>query len=275
MSFFEISPTPSSLTSVFVFLIRRFADERLGRDLVAGLEAVEVADVHRHGRGAERADRHRVLRRVAAQLADAHVDRHLAALEPGAHLVRARARLLALDPAAGVAALARAGPAADALAVLALLRRLEVREVQLSSPSSGLLDLHEVAHLPQHACEHGVSSCSAPAPILPRPSARSVPRWRSLWPIWAADLRDAELRHLRVVLLLRGARGASALPPPRERASAGASAAGSGSGSGSSAGAGSSTARAPPPRRAPPGRRRRPPRPPAAAPRSSRPARDS
>src|SRR5579872_2046210 len=106
-------------------------DEGLRRHLCAGVEAVEVAHVHRHRLRAERADRHRVLRRRAALLADAHVDRHLAALEAGAHLVRAGARLLALDPAAGVAALARAGAAADALSIDALLRGLDVREVQL------------------------------------------------------------------------------------------------------------------------------------------------
>jgi hypothetical protein len=38
-------------------------DERLGRHLVAGLETVEVAEVDRLGEGAERADRHRILRR--------------------------------------------------------------------------------------------------------------------------------------------------------------------------------------------------------------------
>src|ERR671924_465597 len=30
----------------------------------------------------------------------------------------------------------------------------------------------------------GVSGRSTVRPILPRPRARSVPRWRSLWPIW-------------------------------------------------------------------------------------------
>ena len=90
--------------------------QQLGRDLGAGVEAGEVADVHRPDRRAEGADRHRVLRGRAALLAHAHVRRHLAALEPGAHVVRAGARLLALDPAAGVAALARAEAAADTLA---------------------------------------------------------------------------------------------------------------------------------------------------------------
>src|SRR4029453_3169869 len=96
--------------------------ERLGGDLA--VEALEVANVDRMHAGAEGPDRQRVLRVLAALLAEAHVDRHLAALEPGPHLVRARASLLALDPAAGIAALARAQAAADALAVLALGGRL-------------------------------------------------------------------------------------------------------------------------------------------------------
>jgi len=106
-------------------------DERLGRHLGAGVETLlEGGDVDRHGPGAERADRKRVLR-AAAQLAESHVDRVLAALEARAHLVRARARLLALDPAAGVAALARAQATADALAGAARLCGLQVREVEI------------------------------------------------------------------------------------------------------------------------------------------------
>src|SRR5205807_445964 len=107
--------------------------QRLGGDLLADLEAVEVAQVDGLRVGAERPDRHRVGRRRAAQLRDAHVERHLAALEARAHGVRARARLLALDPATGVAALAGAQAASDALAALALLGRLERMEVQLGS----------------------------------------------------------------------------------------------------------------------------------------------
>src|SRR5207248_6372271 len=106
-------------------------DERLGRHLVAGIEPDEVADVHELGVGAKRADRHCVLGRRPAQLANPHVDVRLAALEPGAHLVRARPRLLALDPAAGVAALAGAEAAPDALPVLTRLRRREAGEIQL------------------------------------------------------------------------------------------------------------------------------------------------
>src|SRR5262249_4502504 len=107
--------------------------QRLRRDLAAGLEAsLEVAEVHRLAVGPARAARHRVRGRVAAQLHSAHVERHLPALEPRAHRVRARARLLALDPAAGKAPLARAQAAADALAVFARLRGLQVGQVQLT-----------------------------------------------------------------------------------------------------------------------------------------------
>ena len=132
VSFIEISPLPSSFTSIFVFFSRPFSTSDSGVTSSPCGEALEIADVDVHRVGAERADRHRVLRRRAAQLADAHVDRHLAALEAGAHLVRARARLLALDAAAGVAALAGAGAAADALAVLPGLGRLEIGEVEFA-----------------------------------------------------------------------------------------------------------------------------------------------
>src|SRR6266511_5461884 len=83
-------------------------DEQLRRHVGPGVEALEVADVDRVRLGAVRAHRHRVLRVRAALLPEAHVDGHLTALEPGAHLVRARTGLLALDPAARVPALARA-----------------------------------------------------------------------------------------------------------------------------------------------------------------------
>src|SRR5207244_505607 len=43
--------------------------------------------------------------------------------------------------------------------------------------------------------------CSAVLPILPRPSARSVPRWRSLWPIWLRTCVTRSLATLRVLLL--------------------------------------------------------------------------
>src|SRR5947207_2210959 len=83
-------------------------DERFRGDDIAALEAIEIAQIDRRRFCPEGADRHRVLRRRPAQLADAHVDRHLPALEACAHLVRAGARLLALDTAAGELALAGA-----------------------------------------------------------------------------------------------------------------------------------------------------------------------
>src|SRR5205085_1624615 len=103
----------------------------LRRDLSSGVEALQVADVDGERARPVRADRHRVLRVLAAPLAEAHVDRHLAALETGAHLVGAGARLLPFDPARGIAALAGAQAAAHALSVLARVRGLERGEVQL------------------------------------------------------------------------------------------------------------------------------------------------
>src|SRR5712691_10243840 len=51
----------------------------------------------------------------------------------------------------------------------------------------------------------GVCSCSRLRPILPRPSARSVPRWRSLWPIWLLTCVIFTFATLLVVLLLADA----------------------------------------------------------------------
>src|SRR5437588_6441934 len=42
----------------------------------------------------------------------------------------------------------------------------------------------------------GLSSCSAVRPILPRPSARNVPRCAWVWPIW---LRVCVIRTLAIV----------------------------------------------------------------------------
>ena len=113
-------------------------------------------------------------------LPSAHVDRHLAALEAGGHLVRPGARLLALDPTPRVATLARAEASPDALAVLARLRGLQVREIQAlrhrfrPSPRRGRGG-STWRSIPRNC---GVSSCSADRPILPRPRARSVPSCR-------------------------------------------------------------------------------------------------
>ena len=124
-------------------------------------------------------------RRCSAELAEAHVDRHLAAFEPGRHLVRPGARLLALDAAARVAALARAEAAADPLARLARLGGLEIGQVQLVRGHSLVLpiDAHEVVtwrSIPRSSAE---SVCSLLRPIFPSPSARRVPMCRSDWPI--------------------------------------------------------------------------------------------
>src|SRR3954451_4521657 len=48
----------------------------------------------------------------------------------------------------------------------------------------------------------GPCCCSTERPILPRPSARSVPRWRSLCPIWLRTWVIRTFATLRVVLLL-------------------------------------------------------------------------
>ena len=101
------SPLPRILTSVFVFLSRPTSTRLSGVTSAPRRSGRATPTLTGCGGRPERADRHRVLRRRAALLAEPHVDRHLAALEAGAHLVRARAGLLALDAAAGVAALAR------------------------------------------------------------------------------------------------------------------------------------------------------------------------
>src|SRR5829696_1665958 len=103
--------------------------ERGDVDRRARVEArIQVGQVDRLGVRPEHLERHRHLLVRAAQLAHPHVDRRLAALEPGA-VLGARAGAGALVAAAGRLAVARAVPAADALAVLARARRrLEVVE---------------------------------------------------------------------------------------------------------------------------------------------------
>src|SRR5712671_111950 len=51
----------------------------------------------------------------------------------------------------------------------------------------------------------GDSVCSTLRPILPRPSARSVPRWRSLWPILLRICVILTLATLRILLLAEAA----------------------------------------------------------------------
>src|ERR687895_1059675 len=108
------------------------ARQDLDRDVLAGAQAgaaqgveidgravleprLQVGQVDRLGVRPERLERHRHLLVRAAQLAHPHVDRVLAALEAGAPL-GARAGAVALVPAAGGLAIARALAAADALA---------------------------------------------------------------------------------------------------------------------------------------------------------------
>ena len=185
VSFFVRSPVAEDLDVVFVFLTDHdLALASSGVTSVPASKRSSAATLTGCGERAERADRHRVLRRVAAQLAEPHVDRHLAALEAGAHLLRARARLLALDAAARVAALAGAEAAADALAVLPRLGGLEGARGSAARPSDAPRPSRGGA--PCGACRRAAGSplLGAILPILPRPSARSVPRWRSLWPIW-------------------------------------------------------------------------------------------
>jgi len=106
--------------------------QRLEGHLSSSVEdALQLADVHALRERPVWTDRHRVLGGGAALLAEPHVQRHLAALEPRAHPVRAGAGLLALEAAPGVAALAGAETAADALARAALLRGRQIGEVDL------------------------------------------------------------------------------------------------------------------------------------------------
>src|SRR5829696_6530734 len=175
-------------------------DQGVDGDVRAVIEdALEVSHVDRHRVRAVRADGHRVLRIRAALLAEAHVDRHLAALEPWAHRVRAGARLLALDPAAGIAAIAGAHAAADALARLALLRRPEGREVELffgSRRHLGVLDPHEMADFSEHTEGlRGVLALHGAADLAQAQRPESAPVLLRLADL-ATRLRDRQLRHL-------------------------------------------------------------------------------
>ena len=230
-SFFESSPTPSSFTSLRIERIRPFAFSVSGVTSSPGLEAVEVADVHRLGVGAERPDRHRVVRGVAAQLREAHRERHLAALEAGAHHVRAGARLLALDAAARVAALARSPcrgrRACESLRGCAGLQVGEVRSFALAT--SDLLDLHEVAHLPKHACRSPGCRRARATCRSGRARARAACRGgaataRSRCPVWVSlslgIAVSSPLRGFRLGNLLLGGRlrrRPAPAPPRRPR----------------------------------------------------------
>src|SRR6266540_252537 len=129
--------------------------EKLRGYVGSRIEALEVTDVDREGVRPVGPDRHRVLRVGAALLAQAHVDRGLASLESGAHLVRARTGLLSLDSAARVPALAGAHAAADALFGAPFLGGLEIGEVELLGGHGLLhfLDADEVADFSEHTGE--------------------------------------------------------------------------------------------------------------------------
>ena len=153
-SFFVSSPSPRTLTSTDSFAISPAAFSASSvTSAPASKRSSRLADVHGLVVRPERADRHRVRGRVPAELSDPHVDRHLAAFEARRHLVRAGAGLLALDAAPGGPALAGAQAAADPLAGLARLRRLQVGEVQLVAHGLLGLDRHEMANLAQHALQ--------------------------------------------------------------------------------------------------------------------------
>src|SRR5207245_8711074 len=97
---------------------------------------------------------------------------------------------------------------ADALAVLPGLRRLQVVEVQLLGHYCSIFTRWLTFR--SMPASTGLSSCSTVRPILPRPSARSVPRCGRLWPIW---LRTCVIRTLATLLLSRS--GGSPPVPPR------------------------------------------------------------
>ena len=114
--------------------------------------------------------------------------------------MRAGAGLLALEAAAGVAALARAEAAPHALARRARLRRLQRMEVQLVCHDLRVLPVErrhrdEVGDVPQLALELARDVCSALLPIRPSPSERSVPRCFCVCPmtlrVWVTDRAHA------------------------------------------------------------------------------------
>src|SRR4051812_18149865 len=156
--------------------------ERRRRDLGTVVEArVEVAQVHGlRVRAAELLERHRLLHRRTAQLAQAHVERHLAALEVHGVAV-ARACAPALVPAARGLPRARALAAADALlAVARALRGLKRMETDLVRHYSSTLTRWRTVWMAPRTV--GSSGRSVERPILPRPSVRKVSRWRGFAP---------------------------------------------------------------------------------------------
>ena len=199
-----ISPSPRILTGCLSVRRTRAASSASGvTSAPASKRAASGRDVHAVRVRAEGADRHGVLGVRAAQLRDLHVQRHLAADEPGPHHVRARAGLLALLTAARRLARAAALTAPDPLALLGGARcRREVVEtdalllvhqasffLSATAPSSTFTRNATLCSMPRSV---GESSCTAVEPMRPRPSARSVPRCSLLVADLGANLGDAD-----------------------------------------------------------------------------------
>src|SRR5690606_20010766 len=125
----------------------------------------------------------------ALELRDAHVERHLAALEPGRD---GAARPLALGAAAGgLAALARDAPADALLALVRAGGRLQVVDLDGHADSSTETRCGTRASMPRIS---GRSGRVLTLPMRPRPSARSVPRCLGL-----APMADRTWRTVRVL----------------------------------------------------------------------------
>ena len=134
------SPLARIFTGMPLRVPRPLLAQRLERHLGALVEALlEVLEVDRLRVRAERLEGHRLLLVGPAQLAHAHVDGHLPALEARA-VLRARARAVAVLAAPGGLAHARALAAADALARLAAarggLQRVQSEITHRSSPGA-------------------------------------------------------------------------------------------------------------------------------------------
>ena len=97
-SFFVSSPSPSTFTSTESLRTSPAARNASSVTSASFSKRCSRSPTLTGCEYVRKADRHRVRGGVAAQLADAHVDRHLATLEPGRHLVRAGTGLLTLIP---------------------------------------------------------------------------------------------------------------------------------------------------------------------------------
>src|SRR4051794_3956988 len=174
------------------------AAQHLDRDALAGREAgaahgvqvdrgavveagLEVREVDRLRVRPEHLERHRHLLVRAAQLAHAHVDRVLAALEACAAL-GAGARAVALLATTGGLARARPLAAPDALAVAPGARgRLEGVEADLFAHFSSTVTRWRTAWTMPRSC--GESGRCTDLPMPRRPSERSVSRCLPLAPL--------------------------------------------------------------------------------------------